>query len=101
MRLARDWPETGKKIDAPPRPRTFSKYQTQPPTSQFLFFLPFILVRFWAFLGLGFKNTTDIIFIKSPCRKLFPKKSAKISMSVFPRLFWVYSGFGGFAAMGV
>jgi hypothetical protein len=38
------------------------------------------------------------IFTKSPCRKLFPKKSIKCSMSVPPRLF--YRGFGCFSAMG-
>jgi hypothetical protein len=33
--------------------------------------------------------------------KTFPKKSTKISMSVFPRLFWFYRVFGCFSAMGV
>jgi hypothetical protein len=39
-----------KKIDGPPR--TFAKSETHPPTIR-LFFLTFVLVRFWAFLGKG------------------------------------------------
>jgi hypothetical protein len=44
-----------------------------------------------------FKNTTHHghIFAKSPCRKPFPKKSTKISMSVFPRLFFCFIAFSG------
>jgi hypothetical protein len=42
-----------------------------------------------------------LFFAKSPCRKIFPKKSTKISMTVFPRLFLFYRVFGCFSAMGV
>jgi hypothetical protein len=45
---------------------------------------------FRAFLGKGSKKKQKHqknIFTKSLCRKLFPKKSTKTSMSVFPRLF--------------
>jgi hypothetical protein len=60
----------------------------------------FFLLFFSTFLGVSwqgeFKNT-----IKSPCRRLFPKKSTKISMSVFPRLFLFYRVFGCFSATGV
>jgi hypothetical protein len=59
---------------------------------------------FWAFLGKGsseFKNAIKICLQKSPCRKLFPKKSGKKSVSVFPRLLLVYRVFGCFSAMGI
>jgi hypothetical protein len=66
-------------------------------------------VRFWAFLGKGSSKTTLKYFCKksmsktfpSPCRKLFPKKSTKISMSGFPRLFLFYRPFRRSSAAGV
>jgi hypothetical protein len=71
----------------------------QPPICFFLEFLSSSC--FWAFLGKGeFKNTTKM-FEKSPCQKLPPKKSTKISMSGFPRLVLFYRVFGCFSAMGV
>jgi hypothetical protein len=48
----------------------------------------------------GFQKHHKTIFAKSPCQKLFPKKSTTISMSVFPRHFFNPS-FGCFSAMGV
>jgi hypothetical protein len=49
-----------------------------------------------------FKNTIKMFVQKvhSPCRKLFPKQPTKISMSVFPRFFWVLSRFWVFHSDG-
>jgi hypothetical protein len=60
-----------------------------------------LLVRFGAFLGKGSTKAPYIIFANSPCQKLFPTKSTKISMSVFPRFFLFYRVFRCFPAMGV
>jgi hypothetical protein len=51
------------------------------------FFLDFFLVRFGRFsVRGGVQKRHKNMSTKSPCRKLFPEKSTKISMSVFPRL---------------
>jgi hypothetical protein len=49
---------------------------------------------FGRFSARGVQKHHKTVFTKSPCRKRFPKKSTKISMSVFPRLFLFYRGFG-------
>jgi hypothetical protein len=72
---------------------------THPPSE--LFFLDFFLARFWAFLGKGSSKTPYKYFCKKSMSKTFPKISTKISMSVFPRLFWFHRVFGCFSAMGV
>jgi hypothetical protein len=65
------------------------------------------LKAFSTFLGVSrqgeFKNAIKMFLQKSPCRKLFhlPRKSTKISVSVFPRLFVFYRVFRCFSAMGV
>jgi hypothetical protein len=41
------------------------------------------------------------MFAKSPCQKLFPQKSTKFLVSVFPRFSGFYRVFGFFSAMGV
>jgi hypothetical protein len=55
---------------------------------------------FERFSARGVQKHHENTFAKSPCRKLFPKVSTKISMSVFPRLFLFYRVFGCFSAMG-
>jgi hypothetical protein len=90
-------PPSKKKSTAPPV-HLLDPRPTHPPSD---FFLDFFLVRFWAFLGKGSSKTSLMFFAKSPCRKLSPNKSTKISMSVFPRLFWLYRVFRCFSAMGV
>jgi hypothetical protein len=75
----------------------------------FLFFPPFLSVLFvlpppsllssvffpWLFFGRfsvrGVQKRHKTIFTKSPCRKLFPQKSTKISMAGFPRLLLVFA----------
>jgi hypothetical protein len=42
---------------------------------------------FGRFSARGVQKHHTNTFAKSPCRKLFPKQSTKISMSVFPRFF--------------
>jgi hypothetical protein len=80
---------------------TLAKSQTPPPTSR-LPPLVFALLVFGRFSARGVKKHHTNIFAKSPCRKLFPKKTTKISMSVFPRLFVLfYRSFRRFSAMGV
>jgi hypothetical protein len=71
---------------------------TPPPTQ---IFWVFFLVCFWAFLGKGSSKTPYKYFCKKSMSKQFPKKSTKISMSVFPRLPLFYRVFGFFSAMGV
>jgi hypothetical protein len=63
------------------------------------------LTFFWgAFLGVSRFSARGVqivqkhhtnIFAKSPCRKLFPKKSTKILMSVVTRLFFWFIAFSG------
>jgi hypothetical protein len=85
-----------KKTDAPPR-RAFAKSQAHP-----IFFLKYV------FGGVSrqgeLKNTTEtfLLFTKSPCRKPFPKKSTKISMSdvSFPSTFFVFLRFRVFLSDG-
>jgi hypothetical protein len=73
------------KIDGPPR--TFAKSQTHLPTIQ-LFFLIFFKSVFGRFLASMARGVYKNIFAKRPRRQLFPKKTTKISMSVFPRFFY-------------
>jgi hypothetical protein len=73
---------------------------THPP-ADFLPPLPFFQYVFGRFSARSSKTPQTNIFAKSPCRKLFPKKSTTPSMSVFPRFFWFYRLLGCFAAMGV
>jgi hypothetical protein len=61
-------------------PRTFAKSQTHPPTSR-------LFPIFGCFSARGVQKDHQIIFAKSSCRKLFPKKSPKILMSSFPCFF--------------
>jgi hypothetical protein len=56
---------------------------------------------FWGLSARGVQKNHKNIFAKSPGRKLFQKKSTKISMSDFLRLFLFYRVFGCFSAMGV
>jgi hypothetical protein len=70
-----------KKIDGPPR--AFAKFQTHPPTTRLFPPCFFLKVRFGRFSARGVQKHHTNIFTKSPCRNLFPKKTTKISMSVF------------------
>jgi hypothetical protein len=66
--------------------RAFAKSQTHPPTSHQPIF--FVVYAFGRFSVRGVQKYHQNIFTLSPsCRKLFPKKSRKLLMSVFPQLF--------------
>jgi hypothetical protein len=70
------------------------------PPADFLFFIEFFGYVFGRFSVSGVQKHHKNVFAKSPCRKLFQKKSTEISMSVFPRLFWFLSRFRVFLSDG-
>jgi hypothetical protein len=97
---------TGKKKSTDPPVHLLNPRSTHPPstvsTIRLFFPLAFFLVRFWSFLGKGSSTTAQKCFYKKSMSKKKSNISTKISMSVFPRLFFVLSRFAGcFSAMGV
>jgi hypothetical protein len=69
---------------------------SQPPAE---LFLEYVFGRFSATRGVQKRHKN--VFTKSPGQNIFTQKSIKFSMSVFPRFFLFYRGFGCFSAMGV
>jgi hypothetical protein len=65
---------------------------------QNIIFLDFFLVRFWAFLGKWSVQKHDKnIFIKSPCRKLFPRKFSENRQNFRYQFFLDFFGFIAFS----
>jgi hypothetical protein len=81
-----------KKSTAPPR--TFAESQTHPSTSQLFFSCLFFKYVFGRFSVRGVQKHHKNIFVKTPCRKLFPKNRQKFRCQFFLDFsgFVVFSG---------
>jgi hypothetical protein len=97
------WPNTSEHIEGlaktirrTPTPRTSAKSQTHPPTCRLLFcFVLCFFVRFRRYSVRGVSRTSKTPY-KYFCKKFHVEKQFdKISMSVFPRVFFGFIAFLG------